>query len=147
MPKVTPNETLTTPLVYATEAPFPTIRVSEKDPADVDETGDDLSVQYEPSPTEKVQVQVCSELSFFTRPFDLFDNAGPSSKETQRKLTLTHDSNGQPIVFAISNTGVCFQTSSSFRYYVNHMIKAFTCHFPHQQRGSWLAKPRHNPGA
>ncbi|KAF2133764.1 hypothetical protein P153DRAFT_427689 [Dothidotthia symphoricarpi CBS 119687] len=102
MPTVSSNEKLSTPSVYPTKAPFPTIIVPDTT-SGIPDNEDGL--RLEPHASEKVQVEVCSELAFFNQPFDIFNNAGPSCKETQQKLALIHDKNGQPMVFAVSNTG------------------------------------------
>ncbi|KAM5380095.1 hypothetical protein ACJZ2D_003742 [Fusarium nematophilum] len=101
-----PNQQLTPAQVFQTNFPFPKAEASPtpEGGASAEET-EDIKPRILPHPSDFVQVEVCSELTSTTRALDIFGNAGPSAKETQQKLTLVHDKNGQPIVFTVSNTG------------------------------------------
>jgi len=93
-------------MIKKTTVPFPAL-VSNPSSADAG------AATFEPHPTETVEVEVCSELTMVVKQLDVFGNAGPSAKATQRKLALIHDTNGQPIVFSVSNMAVSPTTSTS----------------------------------
>ena len=103
MPQSPPHERLSSPTVHYTQAPFPVLQSSESEPRDTDDVN---RIQLGAHESEKIRVEVCSELTFLHQPFDLFNNAGPSNKQTQRTLALIHDQSGQPIVLAVANNGV-----------------------------------------
>ncbi|KAJ5949441.1 hypothetical protein N7454_001025 [Penicillium verhagenii] len=107
------TERLNAPRLFITNFAYPTTVAQSLDTTNSPDTTStkvkDLAV---PHGTEKVHVQVSSELSSIPRHFNLFGNAGPSQKESRRKLSLIHDLSGQPMIFSVSNTGklycLCF---------------------------------------
>ncbi len=108
------REKLNPPQAYKTNFPFPIVQqpklLAKLGTADKPFNGTTEKLldgrTMEMHLTEKVQVQVCSELTMAFRPVELFDNAGVAAKEGQRELSLIHDTNGQPLAFCVSKDGV-----------------------------------------
>lgn len=97
------TERLNAPRLFITNFAFPAATSSSLETPTPHDGDEDTIV---PHATEKVHVQVSSEFSSVPRQLNLFGNAGPSEKESRRKLSLIHDLSGQPMIFSVSNTGV-----------------------------------------